>query len=94
MEEAIKLAIIGGSGLYNMDGLKATKEYKAETPFGTPSAPIVVGNLEDQRVAFLARHGAGHHHHANRSSISRQYLCAEIARRGTHHQYQRLWFPA
>ena len=61
MEEAIKLAIIGGSGLYNMDGLKATKEYKIETPFGLPSAPVVVGTLENQRVAFLARHGVGHH---------------------------------
>ena len=60
MEEAVKLAIIGGSGLYNMDGLKATKEYKPETPFGAPSAPIVVGTLENQRVAFLARHGTGH----------------------------------
>ena len=60
MEEAIKLAIIGGSGLYNMDGLKAAKEYKLETPFGLPSAPIVVGELEGQRVAFLARHGIGH----------------------------------
>jgi 5'-methylthioadenosine phosphorylase len=60
MEEAIKLAIIGGSGLYDMDGLKASKEYKTETPFGTPSAPIMIGTLEDQRVAFLARHGTGH----------------------------------
>ena len=61
MEETTKLAIIGGSGLYNMDGLKAAKEYKFETPFGLPSAPIVVGTLENQRVAFLARHGVGHH---------------------------------
>ena len=61
MEEAIRLAIIGGSGLYNMDGLEATKEYKLETPFGLPSAPIVIGTLENQRVAFLARHGVGHH---------------------------------
>ncbi len=61
MEEAIKLAVIGGSGLYNMDGLKAAKEYKPETPFGTPSAPIIVGELDGQRVAFLARHGIGHH---------------------------------
>ncbi|HEY9152584.1 MAG TPA: S-methyl-5'-thioadenosine phosphorylase [Anaerolineales bacterium] len=60
MEQAIQLAIIGGSGLYNMDGLKSAKEYKPETPFGSPSAPIIVGTLEDQRVAFLARHGAGH----------------------------------
>ena len=44
-----------------MDGLKATKEYKIETPFGLPSAPVVVGTLENQRVAFLARHGVGHH---------------------------------
>ncbi|HUI89262.1 MAG TPA: S-methyl-5'-thioadenosine phosphorylase [Anaerolineales bacterium] len=61
MEESIKLAIIGGSGLYNMDGLKSTKEYMPETPFGLPSAPIIVGTLEGQRVAFLARHGLGHH---------------------------------
>jgi 5'-methylthioadenosine phosphorylase len=60
MEEAIKLAIIGGSGLYTMEGLKAAKEYNLETPFGLPSAPIVVGELEGQRVAFLARHGIGH----------------------------------
>lgn len=55
-----KLAIIGGSGLYNMPGLKDAKELDLETPFGKPSAPIVVGNLEGQPVAFLARHGLGH----------------------------------
>ena len=60
MEETIELAIIGGSGLYNMDGLKATKEYNPETPFGFPSAPIVVGTLDNRPVAFLARHGIGH----------------------------------
>jgi len=61
MEEAIKLAIIGGSGLYDMGGLRATKEVKPETPFGPPSAPIIIGEFEGQRVAFLARHGIGHH---------------------------------
>jgi len=61
MEKTIQLAIIGGSGLYNIAGLKATKEYNPETPFGFPSAPIIVGTLENQRVAFLARHGIGHH---------------------------------
>jgi len=61
MEKKIRLAIIGGSGLYNIDGLTATKEYNPQTPFGLPSAPIIVGTLEDQRVAFLARHGIGHH---------------------------------
>ncbi len=55
------LAILGGSGLYNMPGLENTQEFNVETPFGKPSASIVVGSLEGQPVAFLARHGAGHH---------------------------------
>ena len=55
------LAIIGGSGLYSMSGLEDAREYALDTPFGKPSAPIVVGTLEGQRVAFLARHGLGHH---------------------------------
>lgn len=54
------LAIIGGSGLYNMPGLLDTVELELTTPFGQPSAPIVVGSLHEQRVAFLARHGIGH----------------------------------
>lgn len=61
MNETVSLAIIGGSGLYNMPGLQETKEYDIDTPFGKPSAPIVVGTLEGKRVAFLARHGLGHH---------------------------------
>ncbi len=61
MEQPPKLAIIGGSGLYRMPGLKETQEIDVDTPFGKPSAPIVVGALEGQRVAFLARHGIGHH---------------------------------
>jgi 5'-methylthioadenosine phosphorylase len=55
------LAIIGGSGLYEMPELHDTRDYDLDTPFGKPSAPIVVGTLEDCRVAFLARHGTGHH---------------------------------
>jgi 5'-methylthioadenosine phosphorylase len=43
-----------------MHGLTETKEYNLDTPFGTPSSPIIVGTLEGQRVAFLARHGLGH----------------------------------
>jgi 5'-methylthioadenosine phosphorylase len=57
----INLAIIGGSGLYTMPGLTETREYDSDTPFGKPSAPIVVGRLENQPIAFLARHGLGHH---------------------------------
>ncbi|MEJ5223922.1 MAG: S-methyl-5'-thioadenosine phosphorylase [Anaerolineales bacterium] len=61
MNEAIAFAVIGGSGLYSMPGLTDTYEYDPETPFGKPSAPIVIGNLSGKRVAFLARHGIGHH---------------------------------
>jgi 5'-methylthioadenosine phosphorylase len=61
MTENVSVAIIGGSGLYHMSGLQDTKEYNLDTPFGKPSAPIVVGTLEGTHVAFLARHGIGHH---------------------------------
>jgi 5'-methylthioadenosine phosphorylase len=55
-----KLAVIGGSGLYSMPGFEDKEERVIETPFGDPSAPIIVGNLEGQAVAFLSRHGIGH----------------------------------
>ena len=61
MTENISIAIIGGSGLYGMSGLEDTKEYDLDTPFGKPSVPIVAGTLEGTRIAFLARHGIGHH---------------------------------
>ncbi len=61
MPEKISLAIIGGSGLYTMKGLEDTEERIISTPFGEPSAPIAVGTLEGQPIAFLARHGVGHH---------------------------------
>ncbi len=59
--EKVSVAVIGGSGLYHMTGLQDIKEYNLDTPFGKTSAPIVVGTLEAKRVAFLARHGHGHH---------------------------------
>lgn len=61
MTESVVLAVIGGSGLYAMPGLRDTREHHIDTPFGKPSAPIVVGTLEGTQVAFLARHGIGHH---------------------------------
>lgn len=54
------IGIIGGSGLYSMNGLTKTSEIRVKTPFGEPSEAIVVGMLEGKRVAFLARHGRGH----------------------------------
>src|ERR1041384_4471690 len=54
------IGIIGGSGLYDMAELTDCKEEKISTPFGDPSGPYVLGTLRGKRVAFLARHGAGH----------------------------------
>src|SRR5215213_9706465 len=56
----IRIGIIGGSGLYDMAELSDREERAVMTPFGEPSAPYVIGTLRGRRVAFLARHGAGH----------------------------------
>ncbi|HEX4807444.1 MAG TPA: S-methyl-5'-thioadenosine phosphorylase [Bryobacteraceae bacterium] len=60
MNDRADIGIIGGSGLYSMPGFTAEREVYLETPFGEPSDPYVVGELEGKRVAFLARHGRGH----------------------------------
>lgn len=54
------LAIIGGSGLYQLEGLVVNHQHTITTPFGEPSAPIIEGLYRDQPVLFLARHGEGH----------------------------------
>ena len=54
------IGIIGGSGLYEMEGLESIEERRVETPFGSPSDAYVIGLLQGRRVAFLARHGRGH----------------------------------
>lgn len=56
-----KIGIIGGSGLYKMNALKDVREIKLSTPFGDPSDALIVGQLEEATVAFLARHGRNHH---------------------------------
>ena len=55
------VGIIGGSGLYRMDGLSDSRELELDTPFGSPSDSVIVGVLEGVKVAFLPRHGKGHH---------------------------------
>ncbi len=59
-EGAIKIGMIGGSGLYSMPGLEQVSEVRVNTPFGEPSDAFVIGILEGKRVAFLARHARGH----------------------------------
>ncbi len=83
------IGIIGGSGLYTMPGLEKPREVRVKTPFGDPSDAFVVGTLEGQRVAFLARHGARASLPAIGDQLSRQYLRHEAAGRGTHYFRQR-----
>jgi 5'-methylthioadenosine phosphorylase len=56
----VPIGIIGGSGLYQMEGLTVLEERRLITPFGDPSDPYVVGEIDGVRVAFLSRHGRGH----------------------------------
>ncbi len=60
MEDHPKIAVIGGSGLYEMPGLADMQEIDINTPFGKPSSPIGIGSFNGHRIAFIARHGFGH----------------------------------
>ena len=59
-DEQATVGVIGGSGLYDIEGLTSTRSIRVRTPFGAPSDAITVGSLEGIRVAFLSRHGRGH----------------------------------
>ncbi len=54
------IGVIGGSGLYDMEGLERVREARVSTPFGQPSDAVMLGTVSGQRVAFLSRHGRGH----------------------------------
>ena len=58
--DPVKIGVIGGSGLYDIDGLEDVTEVKPSTPFGEPSDVITVASLDGHRLAFLPRHGKGH----------------------------------
>jgi len=60
MSDAIEVGIVGGSGLYEMEGLEDVRWTRVRTPFGEPSDAYCVGRLGDHRVVFLPRHGRGH----------------------------------
>lgn len=61
-ESLAKIAFIGGSGLYEIDGIENVIEKEIETPFGMPSDKIVIGEIDGIKCAFLPRHGRGHVH--------------------------------
>jgi 5'-methylthioadenosine phosphorylase len=56
----IRIGVIGGSGLYGMEGMKVREERRIQTPFGDPSDAYIIGELDGRQVAFLPRHGRGH----------------------------------
>ena len=56
----VQIGVIGGSGLYEMEGLRVIEERNVDTPFGAPSDAFVIGDLDGVPVAFLSRHGRGH----------------------------------
>src|SRR5437762_13305803 len=58
--EPVRIAVIGGSGVYAMPEVTEAAEHRIDTPFGATSDVIVIGNLHGHRVAFLPRHGRGH----------------------------------
>jgi 5'-methylthioadenosine phosphorylase len=60
MSERAEIGIIGGTGLYQIEGFTDVREVTVETPFGPPSDSLMVGSLDGRRVAFLPRHGRGH----------------------------------
>ena len=60
MTNSAHIGVIGGSGLYGMEGLTDIEERHISTPFGEPSDAIILGRLDDTPIAFLPRHGRGH----------------------------------
>jgi len=63
-----KIGIIGGSGLYNIDGIERINEILPDTPYGHPSAPLTVGKINNKQLVFLPRHGK--YHQINPSEIN------------------------
>ncbi|GBF39817.1 S-methyl-5'-thioadenosine phosphorylase [Leptospira johnsonii] len=60
MGTKVKAAVIGGTGLYSLDGMELVEEILPETPWGKPSDTIKIGKIHDKLIAFLPRHGVGH----------------------------------
>jgi 5'-methylthioadenosine phosphorylase len=59
-KEKVRIAVVGGSGVYQIEGMKVVAEFYPQTPFGKPSDPITIGSYGGVTCAFLPRHGKGH----------------------------------
>ena len=60
MQNGSTIGVIGGTGLYELEGLEKIEQVEVDTPYGAPSAPYIVGTLSGRRMVFLARHGLAH----------------------------------
>lgn len=56
----VEIGLLGGTGLYEIEGIEVLEEIELDTPFGSPSDSYIIGELEGKKVAFLTRHGQGH----------------------------------
>ncbi len=74
-----RLGVIGGSGLYELEGLTDVEEIAMMTPFGAPSDSIVAGTLGDTRLLFLPRHGRGHRLPPHRINYRANVLALKMA---------------
>jgi purine nucleoside phosphorylase len=77
----LTIGVIGGSGLYDLEGLDGRGARAVETPFGAPSDAFMVGRLGGRRMVFLPRHGVGHRILPHRDQLPREHLGHEEARR-------------
>src|SRR5687767_12907646 len=59
-EKPVRLGVLGGSGVYQMNGMKVVREHPLDTPFGRPSDVVIEGLIEGKTVYFIPRHGKGH----------------------------------
>ena len=89
-KESATLAVIGGSGVYQMEGLQNVKQVRVRTPFGDPSDNIILGTLGNQRIAFLPRHGRGHRIEPAELPARANIYALKITRRRTHYRAQRV----
>lgn len=79
----VRLGVIGGSGLYDIDGLDQVEEHTVETPWGSPSGPLVSGRRGELELLFLPRHGVGHVH--NPSEVPYRANIAALRKLGATH---------
>ena len=85
----VQIGVIGGSGLYDMAELTDREERTVKTPFGDPSGPYLLGTLRGKRVAFLARHGAGHRLLPSELNFRANIFGFKLLGRRAHHLGQR-----